>query len=225
MNHFARIKGVKDSENGTDIIIHIPDKQLSEEIIRKRIKEAEVRLDDGRTISNEQRKKIYATIKDIADWYCDLPEYMKEDLKYGYCISTGEEYFSFSSCSMDTAREFINYMMDLALKYGIPLKDLGVNRTDDMNRYLFCCLKYRKCAITGNPNADIHHVEGSRIGMGNNRKKVSHVGRELIALSREWHKRVHDEGEEEIFKDYKIYGIALDAQTLVDLKISNEDIT
>lgn len=225
MHYLAKIKGVKDTEDGTDIIIRLPEKNLGDDLIRKRITKAEVRFDDGRTISNEQRKKIYASIRDIANWNGEVPEYMKEYLKYDYCIRSGEEYFSLSTCSMDLARDFITHIIDFVLEHNIPLSDIAINRTEDIDKYLYSCLKYRRCCITGKPNAEVHHVTGSRVGMGRSRVKISHLGLELIALSSEWHKKVHIEGEVDIFNAYKIYGIKLDKQTLIDLGMKAEDIT
>ena len=60
--------------------------------------------------------------------------------------------------------------------------------------------------------------------MGGDRRTVSNKGRELIALNREWHNKVHAEGEEVIFSLYKIYGIVLDDAALRKLKISKADI-
>ena len=67
MNTGVQIRGYREDTNGTDLIIHIPDRRLGDMLQRKRIKEAELRLDDGRHISSAQRKKIYATVRDIAD--------------------------------------------------------------------------------------------------------------------------------------------------------------
>lgn len=111
----------------------------------------ELRIDDGRSITTLQRKKIYATIRDIFNFIGDSPEYLKVFLKYMFCEETGEEYFSFSSCSLEIAREFISYILDFALAWDVPLSESGLLRTDDIDRYLFSCIKYRKCCITGNP--------------------------------------------------------------------------
>ena len=184
---------------------------------------AELRLNDSRIIRVDQRKKIYATIRDISEWTGDYPEYLKELMKINYCIESGEEYFSLSSCSVTTAREFITFILDFALKNGVPLQDLAINRTDDIDKYIYMCLKYRKCAITGSSNADIHHV--TRVGMGRNRNKVNHAKLKLIPLSREWHNRIHAEGEEEIFKKFNIYGIKADKELLDRLNLRYEDIS
>ena len=223
--YFADIKSVKETDEGTDLTIHVPNEFIQSKIIRYRTHVAEVSINDGRTITPEQRKKIYATLKDISLYTGDEPEYLKEFLKFDYCGESGEDYFSLSDCSVETARKFINHLIEFVIKSGIPLTDLAVNRTDDIDKYLYYCLKHRVCAISGKPNADIHHCEGSRVGIGSNRREISNKGRELIALSREWHTRVHNEGEERIFKLYKVYGITLDDITLKELNLSDKDIS
>lgn len=185
----------------------------------------EVRIDDGRTITAVQRRKIYATIKDIALYTGDVPEWLKEFFKYSFCIEENREYFSLADCSISVARDFITYLLDFALAWNVPLSDLAINRTEDIDRYLYMCIKYRKCAITGESGAEIHHVRGSRVGMGRNRKKIYHNGLKIIALSREWHDKVHREGEDAIFKKYKVYGISVDAETLKELGLKAEEIS
>ena len=47
----------------------IPDKDVSYYIADKKARCGELRIDDGRHISAEQRKKIYATIRETV-WLC-----------------------------------------------------------------------------------------------------------------------------------------------------------
>lgn len=221
---------LKETDNGTDMVIRVPGEMLYNQIHKFKVDgqngiDAEIRINDGRTITVDQRKKIYATIKDISIYTGDEPGYLKECLKYDYCAATGDEYFSLSNCSVTTARNFISHLIDFILAWDIPLSEQAINRTDDIDRYLYSCIKYRKCCITGNPNAEIHHCEGSRVGMGRNRKKISHNNLELMALSSDWHNRVHIEGEEDIFKAHKIYGITVDIETLKQLGLKYEDIS
>jgi len=187
--------------------------------------EIELRIEDSRTISSAQRKMVYANIKDIALYTGDNPEYIKEILKYNFCIETGLDYFSLSDCSVDLAKEFITFLIDFILKHNIPLSDLGLNRASDIDAYLYSCLFYRRCAISGKINADIHHCTGSAVGMGNNRLTIDHRNLEIIALSREWHNKVHQNGEEEIFEAYKVCGIKGDEKLLDKLGLNYEDIT
>ena len=115
MYEYAGITGYKPDRDGTHLKIFIPDRHLEEAIVKKRIKDCMIWLDDGRHISAEQRKKAYATIRDIADFTGYAPEEMKERLKLEHIIRTGCKEFSLSDCTMDTAREFINTMLDLSL--------------------------------------------------------------------------------------------------------------
>lgn len=229
MQYFSKITAIRETEEGTDIIVNIPKEKVGKKISKYKIEgtegiDAELRINDGRTITIDQRKKIYATIRDISSFIGDDPDYLKEYLKYDYCAETGEEPFSLSNCSISTAREFINHIIEFILKWDIPLSDMALNRTDDIDKYLYMCIKHRRCCITGEAGADIHHCEGSRVGMGRNRKKINHKGLDLMALSREWHNKVHSQGEIQIFRKYKIYGIKIDAETLKYLGIPYKDI-
>lgn len=206
MHTVVKVEKVREDEQGTQLYISIPGKYIKEMVLDKHICQAEMRFDDGRHISIEQRKKAYATIADIAAWSGDVPEYMKELMKYEHMKRTGCGYFSLSDCSVDTAREYINTLMEFSLENGIPLDEMGVNRTDDIGRYLYFCLKHRKCAVCGR-NGEIHHVDA--IGMGNNRRKVDDSGYRKICLCREHHTIAHQRGMEVFSKMYKVYGIVI----------------
>ena len=149
MNHYGKIKNIKESEEGTTLTILIPGENLLDKIIRTQTYDTELMLNDGRTISIDQRKKIYATIRDIADYRGELPEWYKEFLKYDYCIENGVDIFSLSNCSLETARDFITHIIEYALKEDIPLMDLAINRVEDIDRYLYNCIKYRRCCQIG----------------------------------------------------------------------------
>ncbi len=198
------IKQYRENKDGTDLVISISGMKLGDMLRRKKIQNAEIRFDDGRHISAEQRKKAYATIRDIADWTGYLPEEMKELLKYEHMIRTGDPKFSLSNCSMDTAREFINTILEFALENGIPLSDNAINRTDDIGRYLYYCLIHKKCAICGK-DGEIHHEDA--IGMGNDRRKVDDSNCKKICLCRMHHTIAHQMGVIRFREAYKVYGI------------------
>src|SRR5699024_500274 len=173
---------IKETEKGTDLIVHIPGETIGHKITKYKNGSsinAEIRIDDNRTITVDQRKKIYATIKDISLYTGDDPEYLKEFLKFDYCGQVGEEYFSLSNCSISVAREFINFIIDFILKYDIPLSDAALKRTDDIDRYLWGCIKYKKCAICGR-KGETHHWDA--IGMGRDRKTYNDSKHRKIQL-------------------------------------------
>lgn len=206
MHTIARVNKVRQSEEGTQLLISIPRLQLQDLFIDKRIKKAEIRFDDGRTITIEQRKKAYATIRDIAEYTGYLPEEQKEWLKYYHIARTGCEYFSLSNCNIDTAREFINTTLEYAIENGIQLSELAINRTDDIGRYLYYCIKHKKCCICGRPG-EIHHVD--TIGMGNNRNRVDDTEYRKMCLCRTHHTIAHQRGMTAFEKMYKVYGIVV----------------
>ena len=73
MHAFVKINQYRERKEGTDLVVSVPDLKLGDMLQRKRICNAEIRFDDGRHISAEQRKKAYATIRDISDWTGYLP--------------------------------------------------------------------------------------------------------------------------------------------------------
>ena len=204
MHEVVTLDKYREVDNGTEIIIRIPDKKIGEFLSQKCIKKAEMRFDDGRIISIEQRKKAYATIRDIADYTGYLPEEQKEWLKYLYIQKTGDDYISLSDCSMDQAREFINVILEYAIESGIQLSEQAINRTDDIGKYLYFCIKHKKCSICGQ-DGEIHHEDA--IGMGNDRKTIDDSNYKKICLCRKHHTIAHQMGVERFTKMYKVYGI------------------
>ena len=209
MYALADIKQYRETPDGTDLIIHIPDKQLGYMFEKKAVRSAEMRFDDGRHISVDQRKKVYATIKDISSYTGYLPEEQKEWLKYLHISRTGSNYFSLSDCSMDTAREFINTILEYAIENGVQLSEEAINRTDDIGRYLYFCIMNRKCAICGR-DGEIHHEDA--IGMGNDRQTVDDSEHKKICLCRMHHTMAHQLGLVRFKERYKVYGIVVKGQ-------------
>lgn len=203
MNYYADLIGYRQAGSGSDLLLRLPE-DVRSLIARQKIRKAEIVLDDGRRITPDQRRKIYATIRDISDYTGDPPEAAKEWQKYRYIEMSGKPYFSLSDCSVTTAREFINSLMDFCLYNGIMLTESGLMRTDDINIYLIQCIIYTRCCICGKP-ADIHHMDA--IGMGNDRRTYDDSQNEIIALCREHHTLAHSLGRQRFMERYKVYGI------------------
>lgn len=189
---------------GSVLRIAFPGRNLMEIMAEKHAQACTVWIDDGRRITAEQRKKAYATINDIAAYTGELPEVTKEWLKYLHISRTGSRYFSLSDCSRDTARGYISTMMDLALEWGIPLNAPGVERADDIERYLWSCILHRRCAVCGR-RGEIHHVDA--IGMGRDRRRVDDSGHRKICLCREHHTEAHKIGQPAFLEKYHVHGI------------------
>lgn len=166
----------------------------------------ELRINDGRTISVQQRKKIFAIIRDISLWSGHEPEYLRGMLTWDFCSKAELEVFSLSDVDMSTARMFIDYLIDFCFSFGVPTRESLLERTDDIGKYLYLCLEHRRCAVCNAP-AEVHHVD--RIGMGRDREQIVHVGMRAIALCRRHHEEAH-RNEKEFLRRYHIYGIPLD---------------
>ena len=204
MNVMADVIGARKRGRSAELVVSVQDRRVMEAVKKKDIRRAELRLDDGRSITIEQRKKIYATVRDIADYTGYLPEEQKEWLKYLHICRTGSRYFSLSDCSVDTAREFISTILEYAIENGVPLTDSALERADDIDRYLYICLVHKKCAVCGRPG-EVHHEDA--IGMGNDRRRVDDSGHRKICLCRMHHTIAHQRGAGEFRRMYKVYGI------------------
>lgn len=199
---------------GNEITLKVMDERLMPQVLRYlegKQRAVEIRLNDGRSITIEQRGKYFATINDIADYTGDVTERLHGYFKDIYCYRFGEDKISMKNCSVTEARELINIVLDFVIMNDIPLTGHAVERTDDIDRFLYQCLVNRKCVCCGGV-AQIHHVTGYKVGMGLNRTKVNHVGRKVIALCGIHHDEAHRD-EKKFFKDRKIYGIKLNKYT------------
>ncbi|KAA9534116.1 putative HNHc nuclease [Listeria monocytogenes] len=176
-----------------------------------------------------QNNMIYALINDIVrhhyndnekthkrEFYRDA-ESVKSVLKIGFAKETGlPEKFSTAKLSKDQATEFISFIIEFCFQFDVPLSKPGIELTSDINRYLFLCIKYRKCAVTGR-RGEIHHINA--IGMGRDRREYDHTKSLLICLSREKHNEVHKIGWEAFKRKYHVDGIRLTEEAVKKLGI------
>ena len=177
----------------------------------------ELKVDDKRELSAVQRRKIYALIRDIALYSGDDPEYVKAWLKYYFIAATGNDYFSLSNCSMTLANDFINYLIEFCFKWGVPFKREGLEDMQEINHYLYLCLKYRKCAICGRP-ADVHHAR-DLVGRGRDRRKHDHTQSKFIALCGAHHTECHNTGLMSFEEKYHLVPIKLSKHDLKHLHV------
>lgn len=197
------------------------DEDIMRDIERQKIECIELRLDDGRTISAEQRRKIFALIRDISLWSGHEPEELRALMTWNYRLKANVDDFSLSDVDMTTAKDFITYLINFCFAFDVPTKDTLLNQTDDIGKYLYLCLEHRKCAVC-NRRAEVHHVD--RIGMGRNREHIVHVGLSAVALCSEHHKEVHATSESEFFAYHHIYGIKLDEYLCKRLSLRTKEM-
>ncbi|MDD2956712.1 MAG: putative HNHc nuclease [Oscillospiraceae bacterium] len=201
-----------------------PDDDILREMLGKNVGRVEITLDDGRLISADQRRKIFAMIGDIAKWCGHDPEYLRQMFTWDFRGERDLPAFSLSqrdasAADMTTAREFIDYLIDFCLYHDVPTLKPMIDYADDVDKYLYRCLEHRRCAICGR-RAETHHVD--RIGMGRDRESVVHVGLMAVALCREHHDAAH-RGELDFFELNHIYGIPLDEYLCKRLNLKQKE--
>lgn len=223
------IKGLIQDYNGQFLTIVAPfDKDYLLE--QKDIIDCEIRLNDGRSISNAQRRKIFALVSDIGDYVSGIQtkrdyaqmlrelklmyvadvtdkECVRRQLTLRYCELIDSDIFSLSDTDMSTARDFISWLIDMCIDFDIPTNDSLLNLTEEMGRYLYRCVAKRRCAICGK-KADIHEVD--KVGAGRNRRTIHHLGQRVQPLCRLHHCEEEQLGQKAFDEKYHIDHIKLD---------------
>ena len=168
---------------------------------------------DKRGITSEQRRKAWALMTEIADYQGQTKDDVYAEQKTAFTLKHLEilqgELFRLSSATVTSARAFITMLIEIIIEYGIPTKEPLYGLCDDIPRYVYACLMNKKCAVCGK-KADIHHCEGSTVGMGRNRKTMVHLGLELMPLCREHHGECHSMGQKALNEKYHLQGITAD---------------
>lgn len=207
---------------------------------KRGITEGRLILEDGRHISADQRRKVFALIGDITDWLVapgkgkrtraeyetlremhllytiehldgyEDSEKVRRQLTTHYCEILDIAPFSLSNVDVTTARDFIDWLVELCVQHGIPCLDTLLNRCEDRSRYLYACVAHRRCAICG-AKADIHHAHG-RIGMGGNRRNICHIGSKIQPLCRRHHSEAHNIGQDDFDNKYHLTHIEVDEE-------------
>ncbi len=203
----VKAKVHKETKEGTYFFVLVPHESLTDKVKKftdNGILKGELRIDDGRHITAEQRKRAYATLADIATHLGYPPEELKEIMKYRFVAATGNDYFSFRNCSITTARHFVNFIIDFALEWGIPLSESLIDRTDDINAAIYSSLKHKRCIVCGK-EGEVHHWIA--IGMGQDREKFDDSRLPKLCICRLHHNESHQIGNVEFEKKYHVYGI------------------
>lgn len=151
MEHFtAEVQRIRPAAPGQQVIELAADEWLARIIRNRNVRYVAIGIEDGRRITPLQQRKAYATLRDIGEYTGYPMDAIKGIMKVEHMMRTGDyEYFSLADCSVTKAREFINTLLEYALKEGIIMDESGLMRTDDIDTYLIQCIRYRRCCICG----------------------------------------------------------------------------
>ena len=192
----------EESDDSVVIKIRVPGVNMKE--LDKNGADIGIWLTDNRTITGLQRNKIYALCRAISKYSGHTVDEIKDEFKDMFVEEEGLERFSLSNCSLKTASDFMDFLIDFCFRENIPIEDASIVRDFNIHQFFKLCIIHRKCCVCGKP-ADIHHVDA--IGMGNNRRKVDDSKKRKMALCRKHHSESHTIGQREFEEKYHVYGI------------------
>lgn len=173
--------------------------------------EVSVKLVDKRLITEKQRKFIFALCGEIAYHTGDDKEWVRMLLQTYNAKLREIEVESLSSCDMTYANGLIDTIITFAIDQEIPFSKKLIDDYEykfNEKQVYSMCLK-RTCVICGG-RADLHHV--NHVGMGNNRKKISHVGKKILPLCRQHHNEIHNMGEERFIELNHLTPVTIDSK-------------
>lgn len=177
----------------------------------------EVRIEDGRHITPDQRKKIYALINDFCMYTGYVPEEAKAYFKSMVEGIFNVEPFSLSDCSETVASNMITTILDFMFHEDIPFRTkIWDSLPDDFPRAAMC-IKHRRCVICLAEHADIDHV--TTIGMGRNRNKINHTGMYIEPLCRIHHVVRHTLGIKKFMERYHIKPVKVTPELAKELHL------
>ena len=196
-------------QDGTIIITAKINPDDLDRLAKWKVKECRVEPVDGRKLSEQQRKTTYMFIKAIADHIGESAGAAKNALKMDFANSLLEtlesRMFSLSDAPMSLVAQFENYLVNFIVENNVPTNFRLYEFVSDMNGYVFMCMVNRKCAVCGR-KADLHHCNGSTVGMGRDRAEISHLGAEALPLCREHHTEIHTIGQKDFYSRYHFDG-------------------
>lgn len=171
--------------------------------------EVDIKVLDKRHISDQQRKFIFALCNDIGYYTGDDTEYIRLLMQQYNANVRGIEVESLSSCNMAYANGLIDTIINFCIDREIPFskKLLEDNQYSFTARQAYSMALKRVCVVCGR-RADIHHVDA--VGMGRNRKKISHVGMRALPLCREHHTECHTMGDDLFIQRYHLVPFEID---------------
>ena len=181
-------------------------------------------------LSQAQNGLIHVLLKQFGDEIGYTLVEIKELMKEQFAISTDRLDFSTAKCDMETANEFISFIIEQALELGINLYILGrhdkryrhILEIDNITqRYVIACLRKRVCCICGKEHNEYNEIQldhydtvANTVGTYENDDGLH--GR-FLPLCSYHHFEKHSKSLKEFEEKYHIEGVYLNPQLVYDL--------
>lgn len=187
------------------------------EYVRQDMDKAIVFLPDGRKHTIDQHGKVWALIGEIALWAgykqhesSQVNAMLKRDFllqRFDMLSAAAIKTFSMRDVDVSTASLYISWLVDFVLENSIPTKRPITELCEDVQDAVYAAMLHKRCIVCGQ-KADLHHVD--RVGMGNDRREICHIGMRALPLCRAHHQEAHQHGDRVLCDKYHLEPVVID---------------
>lgn len=204
MQHITRYQ--KDNDGTYSVVVtgvEIPEQAIDLLNIGQPV-DVDCSVIDPNSITGQQRRKIFALVKDIEAHTGQPMDYMRHMFieyvrtYYGY-----DKRISLSDCTRTQASQVIEVTLDWIFHNDIPLAYKTSDLLKSDKSFLYWSTINRNCVICGKPHAELAHYHA--VGRGRNRRKINHIGNQVLALCSFHHKEQHNIGMDSFNEKYKLH--------------------
>ncbi|MBW4837620.1 MAG: hypothetical protein KZY51_00800 [Staphylococcaceae bacterium] len=183
--------------------------------------ECEVKAIDPFLITDKQRRKVFALCNDIEAYTGQPREYMREMFQdYITFLNGYDKRLSLSNCSREEARQLIEVILDWVFHNDIPLAFKTSDLLKSDKSFLYWSTVNRNCVICGKPHAELAHYHA--VGRGRNRRKINHIGNQVLALCPNHHREQHQIGIDSFNEKYKLHDSWVDVDSRLNQMLKGE---
>lgn len=164
--------------------------------------EVDVIINDPYTITDKQRRKVFALVNDIEAHIGQPRDWLREMFQdYVTFLNGYDKRISLSDCTRKQAGELIDVIIEWIFENDIPLRYKTSDLIKNDRTFLYMATINRKCVICGK-HAEIAHYQA--VGRGRNRRKIEHFGNKVLALCSNHHREQHTIGMDSFNSKYHL---------------------
>ena len=157
---------------------------------------------DGKKITVQQRKKIFALLNDIYLFTGQPQEDLRQQFQFYLEMIKGYEPISLTDTTRRIASELIEVIIAWVFQHDIPLNYKTSDLMKEDKYFIYLSTINRTCVICGRKFSDLAHRYA--VGRGRNRNEIDHYGNEVLALCRRHHQTQHDMGIQSFNEKYHL---------------------
>ena len=218
----------------SEILITLPVEKVYpglKQQLEERLNHFPIKVIPVKKLSQAQNGLIHVLLKQFGEEIGYTLIEIKELMKEQFAISTDRMDFSTARCDMETANEFVSFIIEQAMELGINLYILGkhdkkyrhILEIDNITqRYVIACLKNKTCAICGKKHNEYNEIQldhydtvANTVGTYENDDGLH--GR-FLPLCSYHHFEKHSKSLKDFENKYHIQGIWLNEQLVKELK-------